>query len=78
MNRLETNIRYLPNAYQCAIETLGAYGERTAKRLDALCEHYERACGLLGSKDSAFYRQSAAAIAARRFPDWQPAQGGQA
>lgn len=68
--RLETNIRYLPLAYQCAIEWVDTKIIRDDGALASACDHFEKAYGLTGSPDSQFYRDSAAAICARRFWNW--------
>jgi hypothetical protein len=69
MRPLETNIAYLPLAYQCAIEMLNN-GERSTARISGLFEHFETAYGLQ-SRESAemlqCWRESAIAIARRRY-----------
>jgi hypothetical protein len=67
MSHLETNIAHLPLAYRCAIESLGASGERNTQRLERLCDHFEAVNGLQGSPESRHYRDSAAGICARRY-----------
>lgn len=64
---IETNIAYMPLPYRCAIEMLDN-GERTAARLNGLCEHFEKAYGL---PQDQHHRDEAAGIAARRYWDFQ-------
>ena len=67
MNQQITHIAHLPIAYQCAIEMLGATGERTEERHAALCEHYASTYGLTTSEHHAQWRHDAWCIARRRY-----------
>lgn len=71
MQRLETNLNYLPLPYRCAIEVLGASGERNESRLRGLCDHFE-ASHHVPIADQSFYRDSVCYIASKRFWDYQP------
>ena len=67
--RLETNIAYLPLAYQCAVEMLNN-GERTSARLNGLFDHFERVYGLQSRENAEMlecWRASAIGIAGRRY-----------
>jgi hypothetical protein len=66
---LETNIRYLPIPYQCAIECLGnEYANRTVDRCRELCELYAAThAGIAESEHHAMWTESACAIAVRRY-----------
>lgn len=69
---IETNIRYLPNAYRCAIERADADSDlRPAAKLTELCDLYASASGLPHDEQHRDYVASALAIAARRFPVWR-------
>ena len=74
MAYIETNIRYLPLPYQCAIEMLDTAGDdRTAARLNGFFDHFERAYGINPASDDALQaREGARAICARRFWNYQP------
>jgi hypothetical protein len=67
MRQLETKINYLPNAYRCAIEILGASGERTVERLTDLCGAYAKTYGLPADQAHADYTESAIRICERRY-----------
>ena len=67
--RLETNIAYLPLAYQCAVEMLNN-GERTSARLRGLFDHFETVYALQTRESAdmlAMWRESAIGIARRRY-----------
>jgi len=71
---LETNIRQLPLAYRLAIEWLDTQGDnRTRARLESTAEHYVNSTGAdcFTSQDLDFFLESAAAICARRFWNFQ-------
>lgn len=64
------HVAHLPNAYQCALETLNN-GERTASRLNGLIDHFETATGLHSTPSMVphltGWREAAHRIAARRY-----------
>jgi hypothetical protein len=67
---LETDMRRLPMPFALAIEWLDAQGERrTRSRLVAAIDFYLRSCAMDGlpASDIAFFTESAIAICARRF-----------
>ena len=67
------NIGQMPNAYLCALETLGN-GDRCASRLSGLIDHFERATGLQDTPEIAQHlqdwRDATHRIAARRYYDF--------
>ena len=69
---LETNIRYLPLAYQCAIEWVDAACEdRTQAKLITACEHFEKHQAVFDPAIIEHGRLSAAGICSRRFWNWK-------
>lgn len=72
---LETNLRYLPHAFRCAIEWLDSTPEkgRNRARLETAIDHYIEATGSHDhtDEDIDYYTECAAGICARRFWDWR-------
>jgi len=66
---IETNIRHLPIAYQCAIERMSGFpaSERTVARLVELCDAYAQTYGIRVSDEHDYFVRSAVAIAKDRF-----------
>ena len=67
MKQVNTNIAHLPNAYRCAIETLGNSGDRTESRMNELTEFFATSNGLTGSEHHAQWAHDAWCIAKRRW-----------
>jgi hypothetical protein len=67
------HIGHMPNAYLCALETLGN-GDRTSARLMGLIDHFERATGLQNTPEMLphlqDWRDATHRIAARRYYDF--------
>lgn len=68
------NIGQMPNAYLCALETLGNGVDRCAARLSGLIDHFERATGLQDNPEMARHlqdwRDATHRIASRRYYDF--------
>lgn len=68
MQTLETHIGYLPLPYRLAIERLGnEYDKRTAAWCAEFCDAYAATYGMASMPEHQFYKDSACAIAKRRY-----------